>query len=903
MWEQAKDNRQRRCVLVYGIVQGVGFRPFVDRIADRAGVAGDVCNKGSFVEIHIEGRDNELDEFIRLLREEAPDRSQILKITQKSEPCTGAEEFRILPSQKVEGNVFVSPDIAICDSCRREMYDPNDRRYLHPFINCTACGPRLTILDSMPYDRVRTSMGEFPMCDDCSAEYTSPETRRYHAQPVCCNDCGPRLYLLKSLDSDGNPVYGSAQELEGRPKRETDREAMLYARAVVRNGGILAIKGIGGFHLCCDARNEDAVRRLRELKQRPFKPFALMMRDMDTVERECELLPGQRKMMEGPQKPILLLRRRTKLDGAMVTPLAAPDNPYIGVMLPYAPVQLLLFDDPEDPIQEMTDCLVMTSANPKGAPICRTDEDILGSVGKWCDAVLSNNRKIRTRADDSVMNWDNGRPAMIRRSRGFAPLPLMLDGEASEGAEKDAGNSPAESASPHQVLGIGGELKNTFCLAKENLFYPSAYIGDLTDIRTVGALTETEERMERLLQIRPDLIVCDLHPKYRSSMTADELAEKRNIPVVRIQHHYAHVLSCMAENQQDGPVIGVSLDGTGYGTDHSVWGGEFLLADAEGYSRLGSLGRFSQAGGDLASRQGWRIAAALLLQADSERAMQLSLDLGLRSRAELSILHQMIGKGINTVPSTSMGRLFDAASAVLGFRTESTCEGEASMVLQFAAEKFLREHVAPGGGSGESAETTKSAPAAGNAGADALEENRILEKILDWKPELVFTESQDEPIGGERVPDASAKDNGLDTNAGGADPAAHADHSGSAERADGAGASGHGMFRIPAERLILELAERRLAGEDPERLAMGFHQCVADLILEGCRECRSESGVETVCLTGGVMQNLLLSRLTRERLTEDRFRVLTHSMIPANDGGIGLGQALYGMHLLKHAAE
>ncbi|MGN1383063.1 MAG: carbamoyltransferase HypF [Eubacterium sp.] len=846
-------NRERRCVLVYGIVQGVGFRPFVDRIADKSGVCGDVCNKGSFVEIHIEGRHEELEKFMRLLKDTAPERSQILKITQKEEPCRGDGKFVILPSKKVEGNVFVSPDIAICEKCKKEMYDPGDRRYLHPFINCTACGPRLTILDSMPYDRVRTSMGEFPMCEDCETEYTHPETRRYHAQPVCCNDCGPRLYLLKSPGEDGKPVYRSEKEAlsDPRPKTETDRLALRKARDVLRAGGILAVKGIGGFHLCCDAKNEETVRRLRELKQRPFKPFALMMKDMDIVKRECFLLEGQEKMMQGPQKPILLLRKKAREKGAELSALAAPDNPYIGVMLPYAPVQLLLFDDPDDPVQSMTDCLIMTSANPKGAPICRTDEDILNSVGKWCDAILSNNRIIRTRADDSVMNWMDEKPAMIRRSRGFAPLPLMLD-EDEQNAASSAGEP--EKTGDACVLGIGGELKNTFCLAKGSLYYPSAYVGDLTDIRTVDALKETEERMERLLQIQPDLIVCDLHPAYRSSMSAEELAEKKEIPLLKIQHHYAHILSCMAENQYLDPVIGVSLDGTGYGTDRSVWGGEFLLADRTGFTRLGSIGTFQQAGGDLASRQGWRIAAALLKQADEERFMEISEALGLGEKTELSILSQMIDKGINTARSTSMGRLFDAASAVLGFRREASCEGEASMVLQFAAERAAQKEL----------EKQKAASSLMNSAdaeeADCLALSRI-EPLLDWRPEIREEASEDEAAGGERPAES--------------------------------------LFRIPVEGLISELAERKLAGEDADELALGFHQCIAELILAGCLKSREISSIETAALSGGVLQNLLLSRLTKEKLKENHFKVLTHSMIPANDGGIALGQALYGMQMLK----
>lgn len=842
--ETEKLNRERRRVLVYGIVQGVGFRPFTDRIAERAGVAGSVCNKGSFVEIHIEGPRQNLDRFIELLQSEAPERSQILKITQKQEPCRGEERFSILPSEKVKGDVFVSPDIGICDACRKELYDPQDRRYLHPFINCTACGPRLTILDSMPYDRVRTSMGAFPMCEACEAEYTNPRTRRYHAQPVCCNDCGPGLYLLKYTDEEGNTTSQTAEELSGKSKQETDLDCLRKARAVIRRGGILAVKGIGGFHLCCDAGNENAVKRLRELKQRPFKPFALMMKDMGTVQRECVLQEGQQEMLESPQKPILLLRKRTKEEGARVSALAAPDNPYIGVMLPYAPVQLLLFDDPDDPVQEMTDCLIMTSANPKGAPICRTDEDISGSVGKWCDAILSNNRVIRTRADDSVMNWADGKPSMIRRSRGFAPLPVMTDHpEPYQG----------------QVLGIGGELKNTFCLAKNEFYYPSAYVGDLSDIRTVSALTETEERMERLLQIRPERIVCDLHPGYRSSETAEELGKERQIPVIRIQHHYAHVLSCMAENRYEEPLIGVSLDGTGYGTDHSVWGGEFLAADVSGFTRLGSLGVFPQAGGDLASRQGWRIAAALLKQAAPERFRELSETLFPGKKSELSFLSQMIDQGINTVPSSSMGRLFDAASAVLGFRMESSCEGEASMVLQSAAE---RAEQALRAGGAESAQ------------------------ILDWVPEITEEPSPDEMTGGE----ISLRE--FLSGAG--------DREG--EASDDAD-NRNSIFRIPADQLLLELAERRLSGEDPDRLALGFHQCIAEIIAEGCEQSRRVCGLQTVCLTGGVLQNQLLSRLAKNKLKEKHFRVLTHSMIPANDGGIGLGQALYGMQMMQDAGR
>ena len=832
------NEKIRKRMRVYGIVQGVGFRPFVSRIADKSGISGSVCNKGPYVEIFAEGSGLEVASFRRMLTEDAPERSQILKVEEKVIAAEGSSEFLIIESEKVRGEIFVSPDIATCPRCREELFDKNDRRYLHPFINCTACGPRVTILDSMPYDRVRTSMGEFPMCPDCEYEYTHPETRRYHAQPVCCNDCGPELYILEP--GAGNASGLAPREPGGRSahmkpeaaggeaavrdaeNRAEDRaedlaegaaqkpeiigtDALLYTREVLRNGGIAAVKGIGGFHLCCDAASPEAVARLRKLKDRPFKPFAVMVKDLETLKRECVVEPGQEKFLDGPQKPILLLRKKSG-PGVRMCADVAPDNPNIGAMLPYAPVQMLLFDYPDG--KPMTDCFIMTSANPRGAPICREDADVLNNLGGMCDVILSNNRKIRLRADDSVMAWHGGGPYMIRRSRGYAPLPLMMGDQFQRKG---------------RVLGIGGELKNTFCLAKDSLFYPSPYIGDLSDLRSVEALKQAVTRMEGLLEIEPEVVCCDLHPRYNSSMAARELG----LPVTAIQHHYAHVLSCVAENDYFEPVIGVSFDGTGYGTDGTVWGGEFLIADTDGFRRAGCIGPFDQAGGDLAPKEGWRIAAALLREVYGAcgKEEHIVRALGICGQSEMDILSAMIDKRINCVKSSSMGRLFDAASAVLGLRRVSTCEGEASMVLQFAAERF-RE--------------TK--------GADAVEELSAAETVGSGS-DLCLLRSDD----------------------------------------------GGGEFRIPAAGIIGELAERRLGGEDVDRLAYVFHRQAAALIAAGCEEARRESGLETVALTGGVMQNLLLLDLTVPELKKRGFRVLTHRMIPANDGGIGVGQALYAL--------
>ncbi len=842
---------------IFGIVQGVGFRPFIALIAEKSGVRGSVCNKGPYVEVYVGGTEAQVSDFERRLTDEAPERSNILKVEATEidsaefdqtieeqfaggtvvDTSEGAEAltdkpFRIIQSEKVKGDIFVSPDIATCPKCEKELFDPSDRRYLHPFINCTACGPRLTILDSMPYDRVRTSMAEFPMCPDCEAEYTSPKTRRYHAQPVCCNDCGPELYL--AYDGTVEPAVCAPDRSAETLSRN---EALFKTRSVIRDGGIVAIKGIGGFHLCCDATNEAAVARLRELKDRPFKPFAVMLRDLDVVKRECVILDGQEALLTGPQKPILLFEKRTAGDPAQspeetpkLCPSIAPDNPNVGVMLPYNPVQYLLFHHPEDPDERpFPDCLVMTSGNPRGAPICRTDEEALEVLSPLCDLILSHDRKIRLRADDSVVSWHAGKPYMIRRSRGYAPLPFWV-----EGGRRFNSVEPTSKGEPATSLGIGGELKNTFCLAKGSLYYPSPYIGDMADLRSVEALKEAVRRCGDLLETKPDVIVCDKHPLYHSSEVAKELGEAMGIPVLEIQHHYAHTLSCMAENDHLEPVIGVSFDGTGYGTEvvdgaeaPSIWGGEFLLADVHGFERAGSIEVFPQAGGDASSKEGWRIAVSLLKQAlDEDNSFPDSLPaptledltrkLGLCNPTQLSFLEAQIEGNINCVPSTSAGRVFDAASAILGFRRESTCEGEASMVLEFAAERYAK-----------------------------------------------------------RFPDGTPLD--APTFLFGADP------------------GDDSLFRLPTAAFLLDLALRSLDGESPDKLAYEFHLFLADLIVSGCILCRERSGRNTVALSGGVFQNLLLTDLTVEKLKQNDFDVLTHSLSAPNDGGIGLGQALFGM--------
>nr|WP_288640452.1 carbamoyltransferase HypF [uncultured Anaerobutyricum sp.] len=830
----------RVCIRVFGIVQGVGFRPTVKRHADACDIAGSVSNKGPYVEIFAEGSEECVHSFIKRIQEQPPKRAVILKLDvenldsnecdiyknkseksdigkvefeeQISEKCDIRkiefetdlkEKFQIIESEKEEGEIFVSPDIAICPECKKELYDKNDRRYLHPFINCTCCGPRLTILDSMPYDRVRTSMGEFPMCEKCEYEYTHAETRRFDAQPVCCNDCGPEVYLL------------------GRKERGAD--AIRYTRKVISEGGIVAVKGIGGFHLCCDAANEETVARLRQRKKRPMKPFAVMMKDLDVVRRECETEPHLEEILDGHQKPIILLPKK---EGGTLCESVAPDNPKIGVMLPYAPVQLLLFDYQDE--TKVSDCLVMTSANTSGAPICRDDEDALNELTGLCDVILSHDRKIRLRADDTVMDFYQGEPYMIRRSRGYAPLPFMMGNEFKG-----------------QVLAVGGELKNAFCIGKNQLFYPSPYIGDMGDVRTVKALKESVKRMEELLETKPQIVACDMHPSYNTRAAAEEMG----LPVFLVQHHYAHILSCMAENEwtTEKKVIGVSFDGTGYGTDGTIWGGEILLADYDSFTRWGCIEPFAQTGGDVSAKEGWRIAVSLLGKIyGKENALLIIETLGLCEPKLAKLQFTMEERGINTVQSTSAGRLFDAVSAILDIRKSSTFEGEASTSLQFAAEKWL------------DAQKKKI------AGSEDFAESGIITDYGELKSSSDVAQKS-----------VVEKNNSINQN------------------------TKEDLYYLPTLSLVKELAERKLAGENSNQLALHFHKGLAGMIVSACEKAREETGINTVALSGGVYQNKLLLDYSVTMLEERGFHVLRHHLLPPNDGGISLGQAVAAMRSLQ----
>ena len=801
-------------IRVYGIVQGVGFRPTVSRHADSCKIRGSVSNRGPYVEIFAQGSETAVNLFIEKVRTCPPKRAAILKVSEEIlDTKEKYPDFSIIESEKTKGEIFISPDIAICEECKEELYDPKDRRYLHPFINCTCCGPRLTILDALPYDRERTSMKEFPMCPECEAEYYNPESRRYDAQPVCCNMCGPEVYLIKTSDR--------TIDMKGS-------DAITEARRVISEGGIVAVKGIGGFHLCCDASNETAVRKLRQLKRRPMKPFAVMAKNLEAVRKECEVSAEQTRILDGHQKPILLLDK--KKEAKILCPSVAPGNPKVGVMLPYAPVQLLIFRY-DDGIK-MPEFLVMTSGNTSGAPICRDDREAEAELSGFCDCMLSHDRKIRIRADDSVMDFYENKPYMIRRSRGYAPLPFMV-------------STPYRG----QVLAIGGELKNSFCIGVDNRFYPSPYVGDLEDLRTVKALRETVGRMETLLEVEPEIVCCDMHPKYNSVMVAEELG----LPVVKVQHHYAHILSCMAENDCAEQVIGVSFDGTGYGTDGTIWGGEILLSDLDGFTRVGSVMPFLQVGGDASSKEGWRIAVSLIygMTGDRKKAAEITEKLELCTKQEANVQFTMADRKINAVISTSAGRLFDGVSAMLGIRRKSTFEGEASMALEFAAEEYR-------------------------------------ETMLE-KSKQQIQETEKYGYDKEDTDTLNRNENLSETE--------------EIKRMDDKLISAGDRLLLNTESLIKEILNRQLNGEDPGKLAYFFHRELACQITAACVKIRELSGCNKAALSGGVFQNRLLLELTDHMLLEQGFEVLKHQLLPPNDGGIALGQAVYAMAYLEKSIE
>ncbi|QFY13121.1 carbamoyltransferase HypF [Nonomuraea phyllanthi] len=749
-------------VRVEGVVQGVGFRPFVHGLATRLGLAGLVGNDAQGVFVELEGGREQIGEFLARLERDAPPLASIERVTVTTGATRAGGRFLIVESDPSgTARTLVSPDIATCADCLAELADPADRRYRYPFVNCVNCGPRLTIVRAMPYDRPLTTMAGFEMCGRCLAEYHDPADRRFHAQPTCCPACGPTLRLVGADPSAGGR-FGRLIRAAGEP--------LAGAAEVLRAGGVLAVKGIGGYHLSVLASDEEATAELRRRKHRAGKPFAVMVAGLDEARRLCEVDEVAERLLTGPARPVVLLPRRAgaPMDGTVDSAVAgavAPGTRHLGLMLPYTPLHHLLLDGVGAPI-------VLTSGNRSDEPIAYDDRDAFDRLCGVADAFLTHDRPIHLRADDSVVRPFRGRGMVLRRARGHAPRPFAL---------------PLDS--PRHVLGCGAELKSTFCLAKGGHAVMSPHIGDLENYETLRSYVEGIEHFAALFGVRPEVVAHDLHPEYLSTKHALALPD---VDLVPVQHHHAHIASCLADNGEAGPVIGVAFDGLGYGLDGTLWGGEFLLAGLASFERAGHLAPVPMPGGSAAIRQPWRMAAAYL---DGDGDALAVARRNERWWASVTALARRGGSG--APPTSSAGRLFDAVAALIGVRDTITYEGQAAIELEQLADP------------------------------------------------------------GERA----------------AYPAAVSDD-----------------LVVAGCDLVRAAAADLAAGTDPAVISARFHNGVGDVVVRCCRVLRDRAGLETVALSGGVFQNLLLLRRTVARLEEAGFRVLTHSGVPANDGGISLGQ-------------
>lgn len=643
---------QRRRIRVQGIVQGVGFRPFIFHLAEQYALAGWVQNNATGVVIEIEGPTNALDEFTRAIENGAPPLAHIARLGSEIIPPLYETGFSIVASDSnAEKRAWISPDACICDDCLRELFDPADRRYRYPFINCTNCGPRFTIVKDVPYDRPLTTMAEFTMCPQCQKEYDDPHDRRFHAQPNACPICGPTAAL----------------EYEARV--ETNQDAIESAARMLEKENILALQGIGGFHLVCDATSEDAVSQLRARKHRYDKPFALMVKDIEAARALCEINPAEEALLTSHRRPIVLLRARQPLG---VAAQVAPGQKYLGVMLPYTPLHYLLLDTYARAKRGQPAVLVMTSGNVSDEPIVYTGQEARERLAPIAGYFLTHDRAIHMRCDDSVARMVDDRQMLLRRSRGYVPEPLL---------------APQAFRAP--ILAVGAHLKNTFCLGKGEYAFVSHHIGDLENFETLQSFTQGIEHFKKLFEIEPQVIVHDLHPEYLSTKYAQEQAFTPGAPaLVAVQHHHAHIASVMGEHGITEHVIGVALDGTGYGTDGTIWGGEFLVADLRDFERVAHLETIPLLGGEAAIHEVWRLAAAWLDQVYGDDFLDLDLEFVRQlDRAKWRVLKQMKGQNINSPRSSAMGRLFDAVAALLGVRDVARYEAQAAIELEMLADE------------------------------------------------------------------------------------------------------------------------------------------------------------------------------------------------------------------------
>jgi hydrogenase maturation protein HypF len=755
--------RERLGFAVHGVVQGVGFRPFVWNLATRLRLSGSVCNTSGAVIIEVEGDRRALEMFAAALRQDAPRLARVDAVEETTLDAVGDEGFRIVESRAVEGDYQpIAPDAATCPECVADILDPGNRRYGYPFTNCTNCGPRFTIIEGMPYDRPLTTMRHFAMCDACRQEYENPADRRFHAQPNACPVCGPRLWFTD--------VLGTA--LSGDPIE-------LAAEAIAR-GEIIALKGLGGFQLCCDAGDDAAVTRLRDRKHRPAKPFAVMCADLAAVRRLCDVSDAEAVLLEGSVRPIVLLRGRRDRVATALADSVAPGLDELGVMLPYTPMHHLL-------LRASRRRLVMTSGNVSEEPIAKDNAEAVWRLGRIADGFLLHDRDIYARYDDSVVRIVDGAIRMIRRARGYCPLPVRV--ESSDG----------------QVLALGAHLKNTFCVLRDGNAFTGPHIGDLDSPRTLAHHDEALRTYLRLFRTSPATVAADLHPDYASTRIAEQWWDA-GAGVVRVQHHHAHIASVLAEHGLRGTVLGVALDGVGLGPDNAIWGGEFLLCDERSYRRVGHIAPVRQPGGDACAREGWRMAIAYLAAAgelDDTPPGWFAQAAGAPDQRRWRLVSRLARSDAAPM-TTSAGRLFDAVASLLGVAHVSTFEAEAAMRLEALASS------------------------AGN------------------------------------LPAVGHIDIGLD-----GDPAV-----------------------LDTVQLVRTLFLERQRGGSPAMLAAIFHESLARGIAAACVRLGAGHRVNRIALSGGVFQNALLLSRVALLLRENGLFVYTNQQVPANDGGISLGQAL-----------
>ncbi|MFZ1915393.1 MAG: carbamoyltransferase HypF [Dehalococcoidales bacterium] len=755
--------RQRAAISVRGVVQGVGFRPFVYRLAAAHHLSGWVRNTSGKVEIEVEGGKIAIRDFLEELPKQTPPMSRIEDIQIKYLFLQGYADFRIQESlSQANQYQLVSPDIATCAECREEIFDPVNRRYHYPFTNCTNCGPRFTIIEDIPYDRPNTTMRDFKMCPRCQQEYDDPLNRRFHAQPNACPECGPQLELT---DKNGKP--------------EKCADVIRKAAGLLQDGNILAVRGLGGFQLACDATNSAAVNLLRARKNRPAKPFAVMAATIEDIMLHCRVSAAEGELLSSPQAPIVLLRWNTKLSD--IASNVAPELKYLGMMLPYTPLHHLLLRETGLP-------LVMTSANLSEEPIAKDNDEAFLRLRDIADYFLVHNRGIYARYDDSVFMVAENKPVALRRARGYAPYPIHL---------------PYQSK---QILACGAELKNTFCLTRDDHAFVSQHIGDMENEETLEHFEHTVKLYQKLFRIKPEVIACDLHPEYLPSKYAARLASEQRLPLVQVQHHHAHIVSCMAENGVETPTIGVAFDGVGYGTDGAIWGGEFLAVDWQGFRRAGHFEYVPMPGGAAAINKPYRMALGYLYSLLGTDFSLDGLPLGKLNPAETAIIKQQIQKGINCPLTSSAGRLFDAVAALAGLSREVSYEAEAAVALEMQApDRFTK-------------------------------------------------------TGIKTYPYSFEEQNGV---------------------------------------TVMKLGELLSAVVDDVRnkvavsaISLKLHQTVAQITVTTCRKISQQSGIKQVALSGGVFQNRLLLKLIADGLQQSGFQVFTHHLVPCNDGGLSLGQAV-----------